>query len=79
LTALIAYYHPVRSRHVEPQVRNLLRCPFVGTVVVLNDNPNLRIDPQLKAIDNRVVMVNQDVRRGCSHRWVVAASSIPSI
>lgn len=77
LTVLIAYYHPIRSRHVEPQVRNLLRCPFVGKVVVLNDNPSLRLDPRLTSLDDRVVVVNQDVRHGCSYRWVVASEFDP--
>ncbi len=39
VTVLITYYHPARMQHIEPQVRNILKCTFVDKLVISNHNP----------------------------------------
>lgn len=76
-TVLITYYHPARMQHIEPQVRNILKCNFVDRLVISNHNPEIRIDDMLKIRDSRLVLVNQHVRRGCGYRWIVADAFNP--
>jgi hypothetical protein len=59
-------------RHIDAHVRNILKCTFVDRVVVSSHNPAMRIELQCRVRDPRVEFVNQDVPRGCGHRWVVA-------
>lgn len=72
VTVLITYYNPVRMKHIEPQVRNILKCNFVDKVIISNHNPNVRIAERIKIKDKRLVFVNQEVNRGCGYRWLVA-------
>ena len=72
VTVLITYYNPVRMRHIDSQVRNLLQCRFVEQIVLSNHNPAVRIEDQVKSRDARLTFLNQPVPRGCGYRWWVA-------
>jgi hypothetical protein len=72
VTVLITYYNPARLKHISSQVRNLLKCKFVERIVISNHNPQLKIEDYVNISDPRLVFVNQEVRRGCGYRWLVA-------
>jgi hypothetical protein len=78
LTVLITYFNPIRLRHVNHQIRNLLKCNFIGQVIISNHNPRLRIEEFVKVSDPRLVLLNQDVQHGCGHRWLVATQFSPT-
>lgn len=69
---LITYYHPARMDHIEPQVRNILKCRFVDKLIISNHNPDVRIEDKIKIKDGRLHFINQTTRRGCGYRWLVA-------
>ncbi len=68
VTVLITYYHPARMEHMEPQIRNILKCNFVDKLIVSNHNPDIYIQDKIKIKDKRLVFINQNVRRGCGYR-----------
>jgi hypothetical protein len=71
-TILLAPYHPERMNHLDPLVRNLLKCTFVEKIVITNHNPNIKIEDKINIRDDRLVCINQNVRRGSGYRWHVA-------
>lgn len=76
-TVLITYYSPPRMKHINNGLRNILKCDFVGSVIVSNHNPQIDIGTLIKVRDERITVVNQKVRRGCGHRWLVANEFSP--
>lgn len=76
-TVLITYYNPARMVHINHQLRNLLKSVFVERIIVSNHNPDIDIKPLIKVKDDRIVVINQDIRRGCGHRWLVAEQFSP--
>lgn len=72
VTVLITYYHPSRMEHINPQLRNILKCNFVDKLVVSNHNPDINIEEKVKIKDRRLHFINQLVRRDCGYRWIVA-------
>ena len=76
-TVLIAYFNPIRMRHINHQLRNILKCEFVGKIIISNHNPHVQINQLIKVNDERIVIVHQDTRRGCGHRWLVAHDFSP--
>jgi hypothetical protein len=76
-TILFTYFSPVRMKHVNHQLRNIFKCDFVGQVIISNHNPEVDIAPLIKVSDERIQIVNQPVRRGCGHRWLVAHEFSP--
>jgi hypothetical protein len=72
LTVLVTYYNPVRMKHTEPQVRNILKCDFVEKLIISNHNPDIRIEDRVRIRDMRLVLMNQEIRRGCGYRWSIA-------
>jgi hypothetical protein len=77
VTVLITYYSPARMKHIEPQVRNILKCSFVDKLVVSNHNPDIHIDDLVKTRDKRMIFMNQETKRGCGYRWSIAAELGP--
>lgn len=71
-TVLITYYHPSRMDHINPQVRNILKCSFVDKLIISNHNPDINIEDKVKIKDSRLHFINQPIRRGCGYRWIVA-------
>ena len=71
-TILITYYHPARMDHIEPQIRNILKCHFVDKLVISNHNPEVNIEDKVKIKDRRLHFINQTIRRGCGYRWLLA-------
>ena len=76
-TILLPAYSPERVHNVEPMVRTVLRCDFVSRVIVSNHNPDIRIEDHVRLRDDRVVCVDQPIRRGCGHCWIVASDFDP--
>lgn len=72
VTVLLTYYHPARMNHIDFQIRNFLKCTFVEKIVITNHNPTVRIEDKFHIRDERLVCINQDVRRGNGFRWRVA-------
>jgi hypothetical protein len=72
LTVLIACYHPARLRHINHQIRNLLKCEFVEKVVISSHNPTVKIEEHVTLTNQRLILLNQGVRRAGGYRWVVA-------
>lgn len=72
VTVLITYYHPARMEHIEPQIRNILKCSFVDKLIISNHNPDVHIEDRIKIKDRRLVFINQNVKRGCGYRWLIA-------
>lgn len=77
VTVLITYYHPVRMEHIEPQIRNILKCSFIDKLVISNHNPEVDVEEKVKVKDKRLVFLSQDVRRGCGYRWLIANNLNP--
>jgi len=76
-TILFTYFSPVRMKHINHQLRNIFKCDFVGQVIISNHNPDVDIASMIKVRDARIKIVNQPVRRGCGHRWLVANEFSP--
>jgi hypothetical protein len=76
-SVLITYYNPIRIKHINHQIRNLLKCKFVERIIISNHNPEIKIENFVRVIDERLVFLNQGVRRGCGYRWLVAAGYSP--
>jgi len=72
LTVLITYFNPVRMKKINHQIRNILKCTFVERIIISNHNPKIHIHDKVKIKDDRLVMLNQPVQRGCGFRWHVA-------
>ena len=72
LTVLMACYHPARLRHINHQIRNLLKCKFVERVVISSHNPTVKIEEYVTLTDQRLILLNQGVHRPGGYRWVVA-------
>ncbi len=72
VTVLLTAYRSARLRNIDPLVRSVLKCRFVEKVIVSNDNPRHRIAQWVSARDERLVLLDQPVRRGCKHRWELA-------
>jgi hypothetical protein len=72
VTVLVTYYSPTRMKHIDPQVRNILKCQFVDKIIVSNHNPEIRIENMVKIRDERLVFINQKSQRGCGYRWIIA-------
>ena len=72
VTVLLTYYHPERMNHIDSLVRNFLKCTFVEKIVITNHNPNIKIEKKINVRNDRLICINQDVRRGNGYRWRVA-------
>jgi hypothetical protein len=72
VTILLTFYHAARMNHIDSQVRNFLKCTFVDQIVITNHNPNIKIEDKINVRDDRLICINQVVRRGNGHRWRVA-------
>lgn len=72
LTVILTYYHPLRMKDINNQIRNLLKCDFVENIVVSNHNPDLTIADRIVINDRRITCVDQTTRRGCGFRWQIA-------
>jgi choline kinase len=59
-------------KHINPQVRNILKCDFVEKLVISNHNPEMSIENKVETRDKRLVFINQETKRGCGYRWVIA-------
>jgi hypothetical protein len=77
LTVLITYFNPVRMKWINHQIRNVLRCTFVERIIISNHNPHIHIHDKVKIKDDRLVVLNQPVQRGCGFRWHVAREFDP--
>jgi len=77
LTVLITCFHPVRVVHIDALVRHALRCRFVERVVVSSHNPDVKAEALVRVTDRRLTFLNAPERRGCGHRWTVAAALDP--
>jgi hypothetical protein len=77
VTILVTYYSPARMKHINHQLRNIFKCDFVGMVIVSNHNPGVKIDSLIKVKGDHLTVVNQNIRRGCGHRWLVANQYSP--
>lgn len=75
-TVLITYFAPDRLHHAASQLRNVLRCACVERVIALNHNPEVTLG-HLGIDDSRLVVIDHPERRGCGHRWSVAARFDP--
>jgi hypothetical protein len=63
--------------HINHQLRNILKCDFVEKVIISNHNPEIKLDFLIKVSDERVTIINHNVRKGCGHRWLVAIAYSP--
>lgn len=72
VTILLTYYHPARMIHIDDVVRNFLSCTFVDKIVITNHNPDVKIQDKVKLRNERLILINQDIRRGNGYRWRVA-------
>jgi hypothetical protein len=72
VTVLITYFNPLRMRNLEFQIRNILKCDFVEKIIISNHNPDININDKTGIRDNRLIFINQPIKRGCGYRWLVA-------
>jgi hypothetical protein len=78
VTVLITYYSPERMKHINHQIRNILKCDFVEKIIISNHNPDVDITPLIKVKDERITIVSQNIRRGCGYRWTIATQFAPN-
>ena len=71
-TILITYYNPVRLKLINHQLRNILKCTFVEKLIVSNHNPEITINNVIQVNDQRLVSLNQPIKRACGYRWRIA-------
>jgi hypothetical protein len=71
-TVMITYYYPIRMKHINSQIRNILKCKFIEKVIISNHNPEIKIEDKITINDKRLVYINQNRRRGCGYRWHIA-------
>lgn len=73
VTIVIPSYHASRARNLQPLVRSILKCNFVEKIIISNHNPEIRLEDWVQTGDDRVMLINHLVRRGCGYGWVVAS------
>ena len=72
VTALLASYHHKRFKNLQPLVRSILKCQFISRVILSNHNPDFAVENWVKFKDNRLLIINQPVRRGPGYCWELA-------
>ena len=55
----------------------MLKCNFIEKVIISSHNPDIKIEDHVRVGGSRLVLLNQDVRRACGYRWVVAREFSP--
>ena len=63
---IIPSYHKKRTRNLPPLVRFALKCDFVERVIISNHTPEVCLEGRVETRDDRVVVMNQTIRRGCT-------------
>lgn len=71
VTLLLTFYNPIRMKYINSQIRNILKCTFIEKLVISNHNPTITIEEKINIIDDRLVVINQKIRRGCGYRWQI--------
>ncbi|MDY6992750.1 MAG: hypothetical protein SVR94_09125 [Pseudomonadota bacterium] len=69
-TAILLSYK--RMQNIEPIARSILKCDFIEKLIISNHNPEIKIEEWIKLKDERLVLMNQPVRRRCGYRWNLA-------
>lgn len=72
VTVLVTYFHPIRMKYIDAQIRNILKCTFVEKIVISNHNSDVKIEEKAKIRDKRVIYINQQTKRACGYRWRIA-------
>ncbi|MDD5055612.1 MAG: hypothetical protein PHZ00_05095 [Candidatus Peribacteraceae bacterium] len=72
-TAIVLSYK--RPQNIDLLVRLLLATPSVGTVIVSNNNADIRLHPWIAVDDPRVTIIEQPVNRPCLYRYALARRS----
>jgi len=72
VTALLASYHHERFRNLQPIIRSILKCQFISEVILSNHNPEFDIRNWISIRDERLLILNQPVRRGPGYCWELA-------
>ena len=70
--AILTTYHVRRLKNIDGLVRSFLKCDFIEKVIVSNHNPEVNIDDRVSMQDDRLVLINQPVRRKPGYRWQIA-------
>lgn len=73
VVAVIPTYNVKRFPNIEWQARSLLKCSFIKKVIITNNNPEIKIEEKLTINDQRLLVINQPVRRGAGSAWYVAS------
>jgi hypothetical protein len=71
ITVLITYFDPLRIEKINHQIRNIVKCNFVDKIIISNHNPDFRIEDRVSIKDERLIFLNQDVKRACGYRWQI--------
>jgi len=69
-TAILLSYK--RMQNIEPIARSILKCDFIEKLIISNHNPEIKIEEWVKLKDERLVLINQPVRKRCGYRWDLA-------
>jgi len=72
---IIATYHIKRLKNINPLVRSVLKCSYIQSVIVTNNNPDIHIEDWVTVKDNRLDLINQPERRWPGYRWNIASKS----
>jgi hypothetical protein len=56
-------------------VRAALKCDFVDKVIISNNNPQVKIENWVKTTSSRVILIENNLRKRCRYRWVIAAKN----
>ncbi len=79
VSAIIPVYSPERLRNVKRQIELLKKCDFIERIVISNHNPDIKLKQVLEDSDDRIVVVDQNTRRGCGYQWLVLKTFQPDL
>jgi hypothetical protein len=69
-TVIILSYK--RPENIQPIVRKVLKCNFVEKILISNNNPEIKLEDYVNVSDERIVLINHQVRMRAGYRWMLA-------
>jgi hypothetical protein len=71
LAILVCGFHPIRYWNIRHILESALKCDFVDTIWISNNNPAHVFPPWLYVADERVRIIEQPVVRTCEYRYQI--------
>jgi hypothetical protein len=65
VTEIIPAYSQERLGYVKRQIEMLKKCNFFEVIIILNHNPNIKLEQQISAPGDRLTFIDHKKRHSC--------------